>query len=379
MNRHALMGSVGALALSLSTPEPLSAQQVPEVVPGGALDLTLTGFNRFWVTGGQLDDEQQDDSLSRGPDFTMDTEFHVVARGKSEEYGFEYGGTIEFEADTNQTLNTDETWLFLRGDFGEFRFGDDDSVIDDNKIGGFTVAAGTGGIDGDVVSDILTYPVQPYVSDDATKVTYYTPDFGGFLVAIGYTPNQAEVDGAAFNGNALARKNGPESVKVSDQVESALVYQGDVADIGVQASVYGAWARYNHNNDDDTYGDDSAFYSYGGGFALDLYGINVGAGGYHQKIGDFEQTAVNAGIGVGFGPVNTSLTWGQTVALSDSPGIGNPWLVVLSADIGLAPGLSLAGDISYFDNEVDQTGAEILGYSGGDKGWVGIARLGLDF
>ena len=187
------------------------------------------------------------------------------------------------------------------------------------------------------------------------------------------------VDGAAFNGNALARKNGPESVKVSDQVESALVYQGDVADIGVQASVYGAWARYNHDNDDDTYGDDSTFYSYGGGFALDLYGINVGAGGYHQKIGDFKQTAVNAGIGVGFGPVNTSLTWGQTVALSDSPGIGNPWLVVLSADIGLAPGLSLAGDISYFDNEVDQTGAEILGYSGGDKGWVGIARLGLDF
>ena len=40
-------------------------------------------------------------TLSRGLDFRNDTEVHVIARGKSEETGLEYGATIEFEADTN--------------------------------------------------------------------------------------------------------------------------------------------------------------------------------------------------------------------------------------------------------------------------------------
>ena len=56
--------------------------------------------------------------------------------------------TIEFEADTNKTFNTDETWIFLRGGWGEIRLGDEDGVVDNSVVGGQTIAAGTGGIDG---------------------------------------------------------------------------------------------------------------------------------------------------------------------------------------------------------------------------------------
>ena len=89
-----------------------------------------------------------DSSQSRGLDFRNDTEVHVIARGKSEQTGLEYGATIEFEADTNSTLNTDETWIFLRGGWGELRMGDEDGVVDNSVVGGQTIAAGTGGIDG---------------------------------------------------------------------------------------------------------------------------------------------------------------------------------------------------------------------------------------
>ncbi|MFO1036145.1 MAG: porin [Geminicoccaceae bacterium] len=378
---HWWLGTVAASAL-LAGEAPAHAQQVPTVVPGGALDLTLTGFIRFRTTGGEFDDARLDDDLSRSVDFSNDTEFHVVARGKSEEYGFEYGGTIEFEADTDQTLNTDETWLFLRGAFGEFRLGDDDGVVDDNKIGGYTVAAGTGGIDGDEVDTIITGVVQPFVSDDSTKLTYYTPDFGGFRGGVSYTPNQARIDSGALNGNLLAFKNGPDAVEISNNVEGALVYEGDLAGVGVQASLIGNHGDYKHDNEGNTFGDDSDFYSYGGGAALDLFGLNVGAAAFHEKLGDFKQTVVNAGIGIGFGPLNTSVTAGYVVDADNQPGgvdYDHPYNIVASADVGIAPGLSLRGDVSYFDNSCSRSCREAAGYSGGDKGMMAIGALFLDF
>ena len=99
-----------------------------EVNPGGALDLTITGFARFETFGGEQDDLALDQNRARGLDFRNDTEVHVVARGKDEQTGLEYGATIEFEADTNNTANTDETWIFLRGGWGEVRLGDEDGA-----------------------------------------------------------------------------------------------------------------------------------------------------------------------------------------------------------------------------------------------------------
>ncbi|MFO1036143.1 MAG: porin [Geminicoccaceae bacterium] len=375
---------LGAGLMTLAAPGTVSAQQVPTVSPGGALDLTLTGFIRFRASGGQIDQAQQNNDLSNGLDFSNDTEFHVVARGKSEEYGFEYGGTIEFEADTNSTLNTDETWLFLRGGFGEFRFGDDDGVVDDNKIGGATVAAGTGGIDGSIidttyvasVGNSVSGLVGPLNSGDATKIVYYTPDFGGFRAGVSYTPNSDS------NGSNLASKQ----QIAQDWVEGALIYEGQFSGVGVQASAVGSGARctrgqINGQNvsttcSDSGWGQD--LYVYGGGAALDLFGVNVAGGYFKSKLGKLEQDIVNAGVGVGFGPVNTSVTWGYVVD-QDGFNYSHPWNLVFSADVGLAPGLVLAGDVGYFDNDVKCSGCADNSFTGGDKGWQAVARLGLDF
>ena len=121
---------------------------------------------------------------SRGLDFRNDTEVHVIARGKSEESGLEYGATIEFEADTNNTYNTDETWLFLRGGWGEIRLGDEDGVVDNSTVGGQTIAAGTGGIDGSDAVITAAPVVFLSNSNDATKIRYYTPSFGGFSFGV---------------------------------------------------------------------------------------------------------------------------------------------------------------------------------------------------
>ena len=69
-----------------------------------------------------------------------------------------------------------------------------------------------------------------------------------------------------------------------------------------------------------------------------------------------------AGIGYGFGPLNTSVTYGQIFDTNsdfdEATGLGDAaYNLVFSADYALAPGLVLAGDVSWFDNDVRSTPA----------------------
>jgi hypothetical protein len=85
----------------LSVPPALAA----EARPGGALDVTVTGFVRFLATGGDLDNARLDDTISTGLDFLNDTEVHLVLAGRNDATGLEYGGKVELEADTSATAS----------------------------------------------------------------------------------------------------------------------------------------------------------------------------------------------------------------------------------------------------------------------------------
>jgi predicted porin len=250
---------VGVGAAGVAVPDVADAAQV---LPGGALDVTISGFAYSQVHGGDLDRQRNDPAVSTGLDFSNDTEVHVILRGRYEAFGLDYGGMVEFEADTNRTDNTDETWVFVRGGFGELRFGDEDGAADASSIGAYTIAAGTGGIDGAVVDALAISPVRPSSSNDATTIRYYTPSFGGFQVGVSYTPN---VNSGAGNGDTLAFKD----VQAGDLVEGALVYKGDFARLGIQASLVGS---YGDVKGEDALGGDE-FWTYYVGVAADVFGF----------------------------------------------------------------------------------------------------------
>lgn len=369
----ALLGTtalVGA-GLALATPAPVEAATIS---PGGALDITITGFIRSMAYGGDVDAARLDNQFSTGLNFRNDVEAHVVTRAKHDGTGIEYGGTIEFEADTNSTRNTDETWLFIRGGFGEFRMGDEDGVADNSKVGGFTVAAGTGGIDGTVVDTIAVNVVGPSNTDDNTKVRYYTPSFGGFYAGISYAPS-------AKQGDQFASKD----ANPQDFTEGALVYNGTFGGVDILASVVGGICRIENSDNDDCH---TIF----GGAAITLWGFKIGGGYGTEKIGGGPGgTAVsdrdwwNAGIGASFGPVNVSVTYGQADVSNDVVINGNtvsdPYNIVVSADIGLMPGLVLAGDVGFFNNDANYNPAADPTGNGDvdDSGVQAVARLGLSF
>ena len=375
--RGLLLGStalVGAGVLGVGA-APGSASAA-EVLPGGALNITLSGFARFRVTGGQLDNQYNQGkgspkgALTTGVDFSNDYEFHVLVSGKHDATGLEYGAHMEFEGDTDSTFNTDEEWLWLRGGFGEFRFGDEDGVVDSDSIGAYTIAANTGGIDGDVLAQLSIGTVRPSNTNDSTKINYHTPSFGGFQVGLTYTPNNPVLNSGAFNGDTVNGRR----VAVSNEVEGSLVYKGDFAGLGLQASVVGSTGKADggvirgpgHNSD--------TFWTVYGGAATTIFGLKLAGGAGAEDTGGLKRDYFNAGAGLSFGPVNLSINYGKVV---DSSGYdaNKPWIAIGGFDVGLMPGLVAGAEVAYFDNDLPNR----LQTAGSDKGWSWLADLRLAF
>ncbi len=368
---------LGAGVVAVSLPGSAGAA---EVKAGGYPDITITGFLRTEAFGGEQDDLHLDPDQARSLDFRNDSEVHVIARAKSEEYGFEYGATIEFEADTNSTLNTDETWIFVRGGWGELRMGDEDGVVDNSTVGANTIAAGTGGIDG---SDAVV-AAAPVVflsnSNDATKVRYYTPSFGGFSLGVSFTPNQTDFNSGANNGQNIASKSGALAVDAENITEGAAVYDGDLGGVGILASVVGLYGKLKNGASEDIaaggFGS-SDWWGVQGGVNVDLFGFKIGGAVGSDNVGDTKRNFANIGAAAALGPVNTSIGYGfifdANNDFTESTGIDKGHNLVVSADISLAPGLVLAGDVAWFDNDTKvDTGT-------GDQGWAAVGRLAVAF
>jgi outer membrane protein OmpU len=213
-------------------------------------------------------------------------------------------------------------------------------------------------------------------SNDATKIRYYTPSFGGFSLGVSYTPTQEDFNSGGNNGQFFANKDGVLAMDGQNIVEGAAVYDGEFGGIGVLASVVGLYGELK-NEAEDTFGDDK-WWGVQTGANIDLFGFRLGGAIGHDEVGETKRDFFNAGIGAALGPVNTSITYGQIFSTNsdfdEATGLGDSgYNLVLSADVALAPGLVLAGDVSKFDN--DSTGDT----GTGDKGWTAVASVRLAF
>ena len=125
------------------------------------------------------------------------------------------------------------------------------------------------------------------------------------------------------------------------------------------------------------FGDDQ-WWGVQGGASVDLFGFKLAGSVATDNVGDTTRNFFTAGIGWGYGPLNTSVTYGQIFDTNsdfdEATGIGDKaYNLVFSADYALAPGLVLAGDVASFDNDATaDTGT-------GDKGWTAVGSVRLAF
>lgn len=344
MIRKSLLLGSAAIILGVS-----GQTMAASITPGGKLDVSIGGFARFLAGIGDV--KEKSGTNGGAYDFRNDTEVHVKASINDESSGVEVGALIEFEADTNRTGNTDETWVFMKGAFGEFRFGDDDAASDDMKVGGFSVAVGTGGIDGSIIDTGSVVGLSN--SDDATKIAYYSPSFGGINFGLSYTPH-AGSGGDSFPGST-------NDGGVDDWVEGGVAYAGELGGLGIKAAVVGGLGHINGGGGDDE------VRSIFGGVQTDLMGFKLAGGLGTEEVGEAERDWFNVGIAAELGPLGLSVTYGQAKV---DPGNSKPKNLALGAEMGIVPGVVVSAEVSFFDE--DRGG-------GRDDGVLSVIRLAVSF
>ncbi len=358
--RKVLLGTtalVGAGTLIAS-----DAAFAQNVVGGGSYEIELSGYNRFTAGFGELGNRYDSDNTA-DHNFRVDNEFHVDFTATDDETGIRYGGRVEFKTNANNEVDDndgiDESWVFIEGGFGQFRFGDEDGAADNMKVFAGSVTAGTGGVDGagEVASGTSLFFTN---SGDDTKAIYYTPDIAGFQAGVSYTPNS----------NAKgSREPNDQSTNVDGQfqrwVEAGLVYSNSFGAFDLTGSVVGGYAT---GQTDDT----DNLKNWGAGLQMGFGGFQVAGGAFRNAEGGNEDDfwAFNAGLGYSLGPVNTSISY--ALQRNDSNEEDNQKNLVLSADTGLLPGVALQGDVGYFWDYNNQN-------RGGNDGFTGVARLNFTY
>lgn len=368
-----------------------SLASAAEVKPLGALDINIGGQLRWYSVFGNLKDKSGGNGGDNPGtyDFETDNEVYIYVRGRDEATGLEYGGNVELEADTNNTSDADEAWVFVKGKFGEFRFGDENGIDEQFITGAQPISTFAGGLDGIQGADDAGALAFGFTSGDSTKVAYYSPVLAGFQLGVSLTPSTNS------SGNNIKTTNG-DSSDVSDLVEPGLTYTNKFGELGVLASVTGAIGRFSTDNGESrdlnhvhaglnlSFRNFSLGGSYGASKGVRPFSTAAGdegdinGGGY---IGNFivdpgsKQQFYNVGGAAEFGPATVSIVYGQTLASHVAGGTPDgkdpePKYVIGSLELGVAPGLTVGGEVGYFNNS-DNTA--------NNDGVIGLAGVKLAF
>jgi outer membrane protein OmpU len=353
MHHRLLLGSTALVSAGLLFGGAASAQEI---------EVTLGGYTEFGAQGA-TDETLQNGDGDRGYTFFMDNEVHIQATGVSDG-GLTYGSYLEMEAGSGNApalqdapdgageVFVDEVNLFFSGGFGRIELGRQDGAEDVMLAGGEDAQSGTGGVDGDTAN--LSTVIDLNLGD-VTKATYFTPRVGGFQLGAGYTPDTGDDGGrddVGFDG-------GHQNV-----IEGGANWVGAFGGVDLTLSAVGV---FGDEEADDT--DERLDYAVGG--LIGVGGLSFGAT-WGQKTDFNEADWAHLGLKYEFGGASASLgySYADVDTLDDEQHV-----FVVSGDVGLAPGLTLKGDVSYnTEDPFADDGAE-----GQDDTISGIVTVQMDY
>lgn len=346
-----LLLSTSTLVAGLVAAGAQAASTTPTITVGGFIDF-------------QANVTDQDTATADDYAFQNDTEIHFSVDGRHDHSGMEYGAVVELEADIapdrdGEGLNADKTYLYLKGErWGEIQLGSNWAVTKTMKVDASSFAAATGGVDGDWY-DSVVFPAGSFIvspdlvldhgistfgdSEDAAKITYYTPRHTktGLQFGISLTPDSGDpTAAAAFSADGT---------DAEDVVSLGLNLQKTIGAVNVEASVTGEMGDAEAAGAED-------LEAYAAGLSLNYRGITLG--GSYGDWGDSLTTAGtdadfwNVGLGVEQGPFAASVTY------LDSDNANNEFSnVSVGADYKLAPGLVPYVEVNFF--ELDPSGVAV--------------------
>ena len=257
----AIIGTAGVISVS----NPAHSQEISV----GAYVKTLIGF---WSD----DREDQNDIEMRN-----DAEVHVKGSNTSDA-GLEYGITIELAPDlAGSGIALQEADMYMRGEFGTIRIGDNDGAGDSLSVFAPT-GFGTGGIDGNFGdwSSVGT-ALKPVDTGDNTKITYFSPKVNNIQAGLSFTPQPNKGKTVITDEATSGYENG---------IEFGVNFVGDVGDgINLQAGVTGSFQSAVAEGADDNL-------SFLIGAKVTVQDFTVGGGFVTFGDGRNEDIGFNAGV-----------------------------------------------------------------------------------
>jgi hypothetical protein len=361
MQHKLLLGSTALVSAGLLMSGGAQAQETTRV---GGMEVVLGGYTEWGVSLANRDTLTNSDN-NRNYAFFQDNEVHISANGATER-GLLYGSHLELEVGSglgsNSNVSVDEAGLFFSGNFGRIELGQEDGANDVMGINGGDAQAGTGGIDGDTTNLVQFEDLD---TSDTNKASYFTPRLAGFQLGVSWVP-----DSDTSNPNAVIDNDG----SFENIASGGVNWVGALGALDLTAALTGIHGETepgppgagSDNNDDIN--------SWGAGVLLGFGGFTLGAGGGQNTTnGDFEANFINGGLKYGFGAANVSVGYVFNEPEGDAPG-DSTHVFVASGDVGLLPGVTLKGDVSY---NTDDPGAHEDGET--DDTIAGIVTVQLDY
>jgi len=348
--KKVLLGTTAIVAAGMIASSPASAAE--------KISAKVGGYMEQWIGYASVDDAANRDV--DGFDIKSDSEIHFTG-STTLDNGIEFGVNVQLEANSNSGDQIDESYMIVKGSFGEINLGSENSAMYKMHYAptdyGITLNSGDqidwAAVSGSGISTGgyfrnpygSTY-IEPAANNDAEKLTYYTPRFGGFQLGVSYSPDASQDSNTSPDRDAVN----------SDMVAIGANFKGDFAGASVGLSGgYGTFLNAPSGADEPI--------AYNVGLTLGFGGFEVG--GSYAKSEDnstgIDGDGYNIGVAYTTGPLGVSLTYfngereGTTTA-GVTTGQAEQKTVHLSANYTLGPGVTAAATLGHAEFDSDDAG-----------------------
>lgn len=333
----------------------------PSAIAAEKIKLSVGGYMEQWFGYVNNDDAAGQDFS--GLDVKSDSEIHFKGMTTLDN-GISVGVNVQLEANSNAGDQIDESYLIVKGAFGEINLGSENSAmykmhyapaefgisINSSDVTAWTSTTTNAG--GGQVSEGgffrapfgSTY-IEPLRANDSEKLTYYTPRIEGFQLGVSYSPDTAQDANGTPNRDAAN----------TDLMMAGLNFNRSFGSTNVRASLgYGTVL-------DGVAGSNTEASAFNAGLGLAFGGLGMGISyASYDDSGANDGSGLNAGINYSSGPWGVSLSYfhgdkdGSTTGGVLS-GQGDHDTFMLSAKYALGPGITANGSIAHSTFKSDDT------------------------
>lgn len=317
------------------------------------VDVTLGGHTKNYM--GWADNSGD----ARDFDMLRESEIHFNAEGTADN-GLTYGFHVETEADGEDGMEVEESYLYLASSFGRVNLGAEDGAAYLLQV---AAPSGDANVDGlrQYINPFTGIASIDYANDAAgfsDKVTYLSPNWAGFQFGLSYTPSvdtaasigslaaaEAALNGIVRGPNAL---NGFSPTDQNDFYEGAVRYEGTFNNIG-----FAVGGGYGQSQD----ADDFQQWNVGADFDIGAFGLGAAytevdtQNALFGANGDRDTIVVGADYTTGpfqFGVSYLNLDGNADAADADRYAGGVVYTVT--------QGLTLRGSVQYIDTDNNAAG-----------------------